>query len=130
MNSRRFLPLLALCSAVLLTACGGGDDGVTLGPFDNITVTEGEAPRAIKPPTSKSPAIFVITSSNPQVATVSEDYMLTIIAPGQATLIASQPEKGSFNPTRTTAVLTVKERVCTAPEVKKNGICVAPLTGS
>ena len=127
MNPRKFLPLIALCSAVLLTACGGGDDGVTLGPFPNITATEGDPPKAITPPTSKSPAIFVITSSNPQVATVSDDYMLTIVGPGQATLVASQPEKGSFNPTRTTAVLSVKERICTAPEVKKNGICVAPL---
>jgi hypothetical protein len=107
-----------------LSACGGGHDGVTLGPFPNITATEGDAPIALTLPTSKSPGVFVITSSDPTVATVSSDYKLTVLKVGQATLTASQPEIGSYYPTSTSATLTVKERVCVAPQVKQGQICV------
>ncbi len=126
MKSRLLLPFLALAGALCLSACGGGNDGVPLGPFPDITATEGDTPIALKPPTSKSPGKFVITSSNVGVATVSSDYQVTIVGIGQTVLTASQPETGSFNPTSTTAVLTVKERVCVAPQVKQGKVCVTP----
>ena len=130
MTTRLFLSIFALVGAIGLTACGGGNDGVPLGPFPDITATEGDPPIALKPPTSKSPGKFVITSSNTAVATVSADYRVDIIGIGQTVLTASQPETGSFNPTSTSAVLTVKERVCVAPQIKVNQVCVTPAASS
>ncbi|QYF91889.1 Ig-like domain-containing protein [Massilia sp. PAMC28688] len=126
MNRSTFLSALAISCALALTACGGGDDGVPLGPFPDITKTEGDEPFALTLPTSKSPGVFVVTSSNPEVATVSADYKVTVVGIGQTVLTASQPEIGSYNPTRTTATLTVKERVCVLPAVKQGQKCVTP----
>jgi hypothetical protein len=125
MISRKILSVLTLGAALALSACGTGD-GVELGPFPDIVATEGDANINLTPPTSKSPARMTITSSNASVATVSADYVLTVVGPGQATLTASQPEAGSFNPTSKTALITVKPLVCTAPAVKIEGKCVTP----
>lgn len=126
MTSRKILSLLTLGAALVLTACGTGD-GVELGPFPDITATEGDANINLAPPTSDSPARITITSSNASVATVSADYVLTIVGPGQATLTASQPEIGSYRPTSKSALITVKPLVCTAPAVRIENKCVTPL---
>ena len=84
--------------------------------FAAINATEGDAPITLTAPTSGSPAEFVFTSSNPQVATV-QGNKLTILLVGTSTITAQQPQLGSYNPTSTSALLTVKARVCTAPAV-------------
>lgn len=125
MISRTFLSAITLGAALALTACGTGD-GVELGPFPDITATEGDEPINMTPPTSDSPARMTITSSNAAVATVSADYVLTIVGPGQATLTASQPEKGNFRPTSKSALITVKPLVCTPPAVRVENKCKTP----
>ena len=124
--NRSILSMFVLAGALVLSACGGGDEGVPLGPFPDIPATEGDTAIALKLPTSKSPGVFVVTSSNPAVATVSADYKLTIIGIGQTMLTASQPRTGSYNPTSTSATLTVKERVCVLPQVKQGQVCITP----
>jgi hypothetical protein len=119
--------LAGAIAAVILTACGGGEGGVPLGDFPAITATEGDAPITLKAPTSKSPAAFVFTSSDTKVATI-DGTTLTPLAAGTSTITASQPAVGSYNPTSTSMVLTVKARVCTAPAVNVNGACVTPAT--
>ncbi|WLI88842.1 hypothetical protein Q4S45_19365 [Massilia sp. R2A-15] len=126
MNSKNILKWAVLVAAAMLAACGGGG-GVTLGAFPAINATEGDAPITLTAPTSKSPAAFVFTSSNPQVATVNGN-VLTILLAGTSTIMAQQPQLGSYNPTSTSALLTVKARVCTAPAVNQNGACVTPPT--
>lgn len=126
MKTKNILKLAILVAASVLAACGGGG-GVPLGPFAAINATEGDAPITLTAPTSKSPAEFVFTSSNPQVATV-QGNKLTILLVGTSTITAQQPQLGSYNPTSTSALLTVKARVCTAPAVNQNGSCVTPPT--
>jgi hypothetical protein len=121
----RLLSTLAALGALLLVACGSG--GVPLSNFPNLTATEGDAPLTLTAPTSKSPAAFNYTSSNPQVATIAGN-VVTFVKPGTSTITASQPELGSYNPTSTTALLTVNARTCTAPQVNQAGTCVTPPT--
>jgi hypothetical protein len=121
MKHRLLCFVAALCAALLL-ACGSGN-GVPLTNFPDLTATEGDAPLTLTAPTSKSPAPFSYTSSNPLVATVAGN-VLTFVKPGTSSITASQPELGSYNPTSTSALLTVKVRVCTAPQVNQAGTCV------
>lgn len=125
MKNRLLLILVSLCAALLL-ACGGGG-GVPLSNFPDLTATEGDAPLTLTAPTSKSPAVFSYSSSNPLVATIAGN-VVTFVSPGTSTITASQPELGSYNPTSTTALLTVKARTCTAPLVNQAGTCVTPPT--
>lgn len=125
MNKRLLLVLVSLVSALLL-ACGGGG-GVPLSNFPALTATEGDAPLTLTAPTSKSPAVFSYSSSNPQVATIAGN-VVTFVKAGTSTITASQPELGSYNPTSIAAQLTVKERTCTAPQVNQAGTCVTPPT--
>lgn len=128
MNQRPLLSLAtvtAILCAALLVACGSG--GVPLSNFPDLMTTEGDAPVTLTAPTSKSPAVFSYSSSNPQVATIAGN-VLTIVKAGTSTITASQPELGSYNPTSITALLTVKERSCTAPQVNQGGTCVTPPT--
>lgn len=122
----RLLSIVAAVCALVLVACGSGN-GVPLSNFPALTATEGDAPLTLTPPTSKSPAVFSYSSSNPQVATVNGN-VLTFIKAGTSTITARQPELGSYNPTSIEALLTVKERVCTAPQVNQGGTCVTPPT--
>lgn len=124
MKNRLFLTLAAL-GAALLVACGSG--GVPLSNFPALTATEGDAPLTLTPPTSKSPAVFSYTSSDPQVATIAGN-VVTFVKAGTSTITASQPELGSYNPTSISALLTVKVRTCTAPQVNQAGTCVTPPT--
>lgn len=123
MKNRLLFALAALLSTVLI-ACGGGG-GVPLSNFPDFSATEGDAPVTLTAPTSKSPAVFSYTSSNPQVASIANN-VVTFIKPGTSTITASQPELGSYNPTSISALLTVKERACTAPQVNQAGTCVTP----
>ena len=124
MKNRLLLIVAALCATVLI-ACGGG--GVTLSNFPDLTATEGDAPLTLTAPTSKSPAVFSYSSSNAQVATIAGN-IVTFVGPGTSTITASQPELGSYRPTSIAALLTVKARTCTAPQVNQGGICVTPPT--
>jgi hypothetical protein len=126
MTTKRHLALAACFALSLLSACGS-NDGVKLGEFPAISKTEGDPPFQLKAPTSKSPAGFTYSSSDPKVATIEGDTVTVHVA-GTATITARQGEIGSFNPTSTSAVLTVKERTCTAPAVRENGLCVPPAT--
>ncbi|MES2320071.1 MAG: hypothetical protein V4631_21550 [Pseudomonadota bacterium] len=117
--------LAGVVTALILTACGGGEGGVEVGAFPAITATEGDAAITLKAPTSKSPAAFVFTSSDPRVATV-DGTTLTVLVAGTSTITASQPSVGSYNSTSTNTTLTVKARVCAAPTVNQNGVCVTP----
>jgi hypothetical protein len=124
MKTNQFFTLLVASLAVLLTSCGGGGS-VTLGEFPAMTKSEGDAPFVLIAPTSASPAAFVFTSSDPTVATIS-GKTVTVLLAGTTTITAAQPSMGSYNPTSTSAVLTVQPRVCTAPQVRVNGTCMEP----
>lgn len=125
MSFKRLLSLTAAAALLVLSACGG--HGVELGDFTVPNKVEGDAPFELTPPSSKSPGAFTFTSSNPQVASIA-GRTVTVHLAGTTTITASQPEVGSYNPTSTSAVLTVTERVCEAPSVRQNGQCVAPAT--
>jgi hypothetical protein len=125
MTTQRILAVAASC-ALLLAACGGSNDGVELGAFPALSKTEGDAPFELTAPSSASPAAFSFSSSDPRVATV-EGKVVTIVAAGTTTITARQGELGSYNPTSTSALLTVAKRVCTLPLVYDNGQCIAPV---
>jgi len=125
MSFKRLLSLTVAAALLVLSACGG--HGVELGDFTVPNKVEGDPPFDLTPPSSKSPGAFTFTSSNPQVASIA-GRTVTVHLAGTTTITASQPEVGSYNPTSTSTVLTVTERVCEAPSVRQNGQCVAPAT--
>jgi hypothetical protein len=104
MSTRRFA-LAAACTLTLLTACGGNNDGVTLGEFPAISVAEGDTVE-LKAPSSKSPAPFSFSSSNPAVAEVSGTKLIAKTA-GSGTITAQQGQMGSYNPTSASTTFTV-----------------------
>ncbi len=126
MTKKRLFALAAGCALALLAACGGGD-GVKLGEFPALSATEGDAPITLKAPTSASPASFSFDSSNLAVAMVAGDK-LTIVGAGTSTITARQGQMGSYNPTSTTTLLTVAQRVCAAPAERVQGVCVPAAT--
>jgi hypothetical protein len=70
MTSKRILSLaVAVTGALLLLVSCGGHDGVELGDFPVINKTEGEF--ELTAPSSKSPAPFTFSSSDPAVASIS-----------------------------------------------------------
>jgi Bacterial Ig-like domain (group 2) len=123
MKKYGILSALALLAALILSACGGG--GITLGAFAAMEKTEGDAPFALIAPTSPSPAEFTYSSSDPKVATIS-GKTVTVLLAGTTTITAAQESMGQWSATRTSAVLTVAPRVCTAPAIRENGLCVQP----
>jgi len=123
-TSLTLIPAAFCC--VILIACGGSG-GVPLGDFPALSATEGDAPLTLVAPSSKSPGAFAFSSSNAQVATIAGN-ILTVHAAGTSTITASQPQAGSYNPTATSATLTVKARPCVAPAVSQSGVCTAPQT--
>ena len=125
MKNKRIISFVIACVVLVLAACGGGGGGVKLGAFPAITKTEGDAPFALTAPSSASPAAFAYSSSDPTVATVSGSTVTVLLA-GTTTITAGQPSLGSYNPTSTSMVLTVLARVCAAPTVRDNGLCVQP----
>lgn len=127
MTTQRILALAAACALSLLAACGGSGDGVPLGEFPAMSKTEGDAPFELKAPTSKSPAAFSFESSDRTVATIAGN-VVTVLAEGTTTITARQGSLGSYNPTSTSALLTVKARTCATGAVRKTGLCVPPDT--
>lgn len=126
MTTNRILSL-AVTGAVFLLASCGGHDGVELGPFAPIKVTEGDAPVKLTAPTSKSPAPFFYTSSDPSVGRIEGDTIV-VGKVGTSTITAQQGEKGSYYPTSTSTTLTVAVRVCEPPSEKVQGVCVVPVS--
>lgn len=121
MSTKQIYVAAAAAILFLLASCGGS--GVTLGPFPAISKTEGDAPFALVAPTSASPAGFIFTSSDSNVATI-DGNMVTVKLAGTTTITAQQPRIGSYYATSTSTVLTVAPRVCTLPTVRENGQCV------
>lgn len=111
--------LLMLC---LMAACSDPDQGPPLGAFAAITKTETDAPFNLTPPTSKSPAPFNFSSSDPKVATVSGS-LVTITGPGETTITAYQNSVGGWGPTSATTKLTVTAVPCEAGSVRVGGVC-------
>lgn len=111
--------LLLVC---LMAACSDPDQGPPLGPFAAITKTETDKPFDIVAPSSRSPAPFTFTSSNPKVATIAGSTV-TITGPGTSTITASQPSIGSFGPTSATTTLTVTAVPCDAGSTRIGGVC-------
>ena len=124
MKNQRLVTFLIALVVLLLAACGGGS-GVKLGAFPAITKTEGDAAFTLTAPSSASPAAFAFSSSDSSVASVVGNTVTVLLA-GTTTISAGQPQMGSYNPTSTSAVLTVLARVCAAPTVRDNGKCVQP----
>lgn len=122
MTTKRILALAAACAFSLLSACGS-NDGVVLGAFPAISKTEGDPPFALTAPSSKSPAAFSYASSDTRVASIVGN-MVTVGIAGTTTITARQGELGSYNPTSTSAVLTVAKRVCPAGSENQGGQCV------
>ncbi|MGX4641842.1 Lcl domain-containing protein [Massilia sp. SYSU DXS3249] len=118
---------LAVAGALFLLASCGGHDGVELGPFPAINVTEGDAPVTLMAPSSKSPGTFSYTSSNERVGRIAGDLII-IGEPGTSTITAQQGRVGSYYPTSTSTTLTVAVRVCEPPAVKEQGVCVVPVS--
>lgn len=123
MKNKLIFSLVIAGIALVLASCGAGG-GVKLGAFPALAKTEGDAPFALVAPSSASPAPFTYSSSDPKVATISGSTVTVLLA-GTTTITAAQAEKGTYNATSTSAVLTVAARVCTAPTVRENGLCVA-----
>lgn len=105
MTNIRLSALAAVCVFPLLTACGGSDDGVKLGDFPAITLAEGDTVD-LTAPSSKSPASFSFSSSDPAVAEVSGTKLIGKKA-GTGTITARQGQLGSYNPTSASTTFTV-----------------------
>lgn len=108
-----------------LAACGGADEGPALGAFPAISKKETDAPFVITAPSSRSPAAFVYTSSNPAVATV-DGATVTIKGVGDTVISAAQPGYESYGPTHTSATLTVSA-TCVSPATVAHYACIAPV---
>lgn len=111
-----------LLLACLLLGCSNPDAGPPLGAFPAIAKTETDEPFTLTAPSSRSPAAFVFTSSNPAVATVV-GATVTIRGAGASTITASQPSIGSFGPTSTSTTLTVSAVPCENGGVRVDGVC-------
>jgi hypothetical protein len=118
--------VLACVLASAVTACGGAGEGPPLGEFAAISKKETDAPFVLSAPSSRSPAAFVYTSSNPAVATVS-GATVTIKGVGQAEITAAQPGYESYGPTHTSTTLTVSA-ACVSPATVANYACTAPVS--
>ena len=105
MTNNRLSALAAVCVFSLLTACGGNDDGVKLGEFPAISLAEGDTVD-LTAPSSKSPASFSFSSSDPAVAEVSGTKLIGKKA-GTGTITARQGQLGSYNPTSASTTFTV-----------------------
>jgi len=116
--------LLMMC---LLAACSDPDQGPPLGAFAAIKKAETDPPFNIVPPSSRSPAPFTFTSSNPAVATISGS-LVTIKGLGETTITAAQAGTGGWGPTSASTTLTVGTvaSTCVAPATVVNNQCTPP----
>jgi hypothetical protein len=135
-----FIGLLAAAFlAMLMAACGGPSQGPELGDFPAINKGDQDPPFPLTPPSSRSPAAFTFTSSDPAVATI-DGATVTIHGVGTSTITASQPGVGSYGPTQKSTTLTVKAgttppptnptdptaATCVSPAELKDNRCVVP----
>lgn len=125
MSFKHLLSMTVAVMLLLLSACG--DNGVELGEFPALTKIEGDAPFELAAPSSDSPGPFSFSSSDNTIASIA-GTTVTIHRAGTVTITARQPRTGSYNPTSTSTTLTITPRVCEAPAVNVNGVCVAPAT--
>jgi hypothetical protein len=116
--------LVMMCLMCVMVACSDPDVGPPLGPFAPIAKTEIDAPFNIVPPTSKSPAGFTYTSSNPAVATIAGS-LVTIKGAGTSTITASQDSVGGWGPTSASTTLTVSAVPCETGSTRITGVCTA-----
>ena len=87
----------------------------TIGAFAPMQATEGDAPLAIKAPTTNSLGAWVYTSSDPKVATVNAGT-LVIVGAGSATVTAMQMPLGNYSQSNTVqTTLTVKAKPVVTP---------------
>jgi hypothetical protein len=114
--------MMVMCMMFLAAACSDPDQGPPLGAFAAIAKTETDAPFDITPPSSKSPADFHYTSSNPAGATISGS-LVTIKGPGTSTITAAQDSVGGWGPTSASTTLTVTAVACSGTDVRINGLC-------
>jgi hypothetical protein len=117
---KRLIGFLAML--VLLVACGANWDGPELGDFPAITKAETDAPFQITAPSSRSPAAFTFTSSDPNVATI-DGTTVTLHGVGSATITAAQPRDGAYGPTSKATTLTVTSTPCATGTARVNGTC-------
>jgi hypothetical protein len=123
-----FAVLAAALLAMLMVACGGTSQGPELGDFPAINKGDQDPPFPITAPSSRSPAPFTFTSSNPAVATI-DGVTVTIHGVGTSTITASQPGVGSYGPTQKSTTLTVKAGTTpppTDPTTPTSPTCVSP----
>ncbi len=119
-----------LLLAGLLIGCGDPDHGPPLGDFPAITKSAADAPFTLTAPSSRSPAAFTFTSSNPAVATI-DGATVTLHGAGTSTITAAQSSHGSYGPTSASTTLTVTGiPTCTSPATPSNGACVAPASSA
>ena len=78
----------------------------TLGTFTVPSKTVGDPSFTLTPPTSSSPGTFSYTSSNSAIAAVSGS-VVTVVAPGTATITANQAASGGYLASSTSASLVV-----------------------
>ncbi len=97
------------------------------GPFPPIATTYGVGTLAIVPPTTNSPAPWLFTSSNTNVATVS-GKTLNIVGVGYATIIASQAATGKFTARSRPTQLRVSQGTPTFGAFAPQSISIAQLT--
>ena len=105
-NQSKTLRFPAGTATTTLTVNGKSPAIIADGRFTNMTKTYGDAPFALAPPGSSSPAPFTYSSSNTGVATINGNRV-TITGKGIATITASQPASGSYTGRTITATLTV-----------------------
>jgi hypothetical protein len=115
------IKLITVSFALVLIGCGAG--GPKLGSFPPLNKSEGDPPFTLTAPTSEGPGAFTYASSDTSVAIITGNTV-TIVGAGVTTITATQAAVGSFNSSTTSAILTVKPRVCTQPAIRQNGICI------
>lgn len=90
----------------------------TIGTFAPIEATAGDAPLALKPPTSNSLGTWTFSSSNKNVAIVNGST-LTIVGAGTATITATQSPAGIYSQSNTVqTTITVKAKPSPIPTPK------------
>ncbi len=112
MTTKRISALAAACVLSLLAACGGSDDGVKLGAFPAITKTEGDAPFELTRADVRRARPHFAIKQRPEVATIAGSVGHRPRRTGTGHDHGAPGQLGSYNPTSTSALLTVKARAC------------------
>ena len=92
----------------------------TITDFSIPTKTFGDTPFTITPPTSNSDRAFTYTSSNTEVADISENIII-IVSPGTSTILATQAATPNFTSGTIDAPFQVLQNSATNPVNISNG---------